>query len=268
MNGERPMILHNRPLSMVPANLVRLVIIALLGFLGAAALIIVVRRLAGALENSLRPTALLATGVLLAGSAVLIRVGWFLPPTHLLRRLDRAVMAITSLAVVALGAGLCLPNTSAVGLFVLWTLLGAEEIWAWGWHTRRYSSAGILSSASLKPTSRKALPCDLEEGILPEDITQQLTRTLASDGTEELSGWLRMVFAAGQRTGSLHVAFCPPFALTPELEIEQLDGPEARIKTAQLLPYGARLDLKLVAPAIEPATVLVQFSARTAREHR
>ena len=59
------------------------------------------------------------------------------------------------------------------------------------------------------------------------------------------------------------MAFCPPFAATPELEVEQLDGPEARIKTAQLLPYGARLDLKLAAAAEEPTSVLLQFSART-----
>ncbi len=68
---------------------------------------------------------------------------------------------------------------------------------------------------------------------------------------------------AGQRTGSLHVAFCPPFTATPELVVEQLEGPEARMKTAQLMPYGARLDLKLAAAAEEPTSVLLQFSART-----
>ena len=89
-----------------------------------------------------------------------------------------------------------------------------------------------------------------------------MTRIKAADGTEELSGWLRMPFAAGQRTGSVHVAFCPPLPAAPELSVEQIDGPEARVKTAQLLPYGARLDLKLVAASEEPASVLLQFSAR------
>jgi hypothetical protein len=104
-------------------------------------------------------------------------------------------------------------------------------------------------------------------GEIPsEDVTQQLMRSRTADGTEELSGWLRPAFAAGQRTGSIHVAFCPPFAGTPELAVEQIGGPEARIKTAQLLPYGVRLDLKLAATADQPTTVLLQFSARTARE--
>jgi hypothetical protein len=57
------------------------------------------------------------------------------------------------------------------------------------------------------------------------------------------------------------VAFCPPFAGTPELTAVQLDGPEARIKIAQLLPYGARLDVKLIALNKESACVLVQFTA-------
>ena len=95
-------------------------------------------------------------------------------------------------------------------------------------------------------------------------MIQQLTRSQAADGAEELFGWLRMAFAAGQRTGSIHVAFCPPFVATPELAVEQIDGPQVRIKTAQLLPYGVRLDLKLAAAAEEPTAVLLQFSARTA----
>ena len=163
----------------------------------------------------------------------------------------------------ALGAGLCLPDTPAVGTFLLCTLLGAEESWAWAWRLRHSISLPVPRPPSRAPTPRARLSLDPDVAVLSEDVTQQLTRSQAADGVEELSGWLRTAFAAGQRTGSLHVAFCPPFAVTPELEVEQLDGPEARIKTAQLLPYGARLDLKLAAAAEEPTSVLLQFSART-----
>ena len=75
-----------------------------------------------------------------------------------------------------------------------------------------------------------------------------------------------MPFAPGQRTASLHVAFCPPFARTPEVSAQQLDGPAVRIKTGQLLPYGVRLDLKLSAAAEMPSGVLLRFSARSAGE--
>jgi hypothetical protein len=98
--------------------------------------------------------------------------------------------------------------------------------------------------------------------VSSEEITQQLTRSTAADGTEEIAGWLRVAFAAGQRTASVHLAFCPPFARMPELSVEQIDGPTARIKTAQVLPYGARLDLKLQAAGEMPEDVMLQFSAR------
>ena len=98
------------------------------------------------------------------------------------------------------------------------------------------------------------------------EVLQQLTRRHAADGSEDLSGWLRMPFAPGQRTASLHVAFCPPFARTPEVSAQQLDGPAVRIKTGQLLPYGVRLDLKLSAAAEMPSGVLLRFSARSAGE--
>ncbi len=116
-------------------------------------------------------------------------------------------------------------------------------------------------------SSHAASMPDADIGVLSDNVTQHLVRSKNADGAEQICGRLRIAFAAGQRTGSVHVAFCPPLAATPDLEVEQLDGPEARIKTAQLLPYGARLDLKLSAAATEPTGVLLHFSARTmARE--
>ena len=53
-----------------------------------------------------------------------------------------------------------------------------------------------------------------------------------------------------------------PFNRAPRLEVRQREGPAARVKTTQLLPYGARLDLKLAAPAEKPLVVLLQFTAR------
>jgi hypothetical protein len=276
MGGERSIDLHGRSLGLPLASLPRSAAVLLLGLLMAVALMVVARRLAGALANPLEPAPLLITGLLVAAVAAVIRLGWRAPPTT--RRatpLDWAVMALTSLAVAALGAGLCLPETSSTGLFLLCTVLAAEESWAWAWYIRRCGSPALPRPSPLAPrpsfsppTLRTVSSLDSDVAALPEDVTQQLTRSQAADGTETLSGWLRMAFAAGQRTGNVHVAFCPPFAATPELEVEQLDGPETRIKTAQLLSYGARLDLKLAAAADEPTSVLLQFSARTGQAEK
>ena len=264
MGGERSIHLHGQRIALAPSNLPRYAATAALSLLSAAALVVVARRLAGALENSLEPVALLLIGVLVAAAAVAIHLGSSLPSSAAATpRLERAVMIVTSLAVAALAIGLCLPGTSTLGLFFLCTLLVAEESWAWAWHIRRCFPSPDLRPTSPAPTSHSRVSLDPDMAVLPEDVTQQITRSQAADGTETLSGLLRLAFAQGQRTGSIHVAFCPPFTATPELEVEQLDGPEARIKTAQLLAYGARLDLKLAAAAEEPANVLLQFSART-----
>jgi hypothetical protein len=267
MGGFRSINLHDRPIAIPPPHLCRCWSAALLGLLGAAAMIVASRRLAGALTHPLEPASLLTAGLLVSASAAAIRLGWFFPPAgSASRRLDQAVMLLTSLSVLALGTGLCVRDTPAAGMFILCTVPAAEEIWAWAWHIRRSRPSPVPRPPSLAPAPRAALPLDPGVAPLSEQVTQQLTRSQTADGTEELSGWLRMSFSAGRRTGSLHVAFCPPFAAVPELEVEQLDGPEARIKTAQLLPYGVRLDLKLSTAADEATTVLLQFSARTQDE--
>ncbi len=93
------------------------------------------------------------------------------------------------------------------------------------------------------------------------DVLQQLIRRRAADGGEILSGWLRVPLAASQRTANVHVAFCPPFPRTPQVAVEQLDGPAARIKKVQVLPYGVRLDLKLVEISDTADPVVLHFSA-------
>jgi hypothetical protein len=97
-------------------------------------------------------------------------------------------------------------------------------------------------------------------------VLQQLTRSRTADGGDLLSGWLRVDLAAGQRTANLHVAFCPPFARAPRVSVQQIDGPEARVKTVQTLPYGVRFDLKVADEGPEASTLLLQFAAAVSGE--
>ena len=103
-------------------------------------------------------------------------------------------------------------------------------------------------------------------GIPAEEVLQQLTRSRTADGGELLSGWLRVDLAAGQRTANLHVAFCPPFARVPRISVQQIGGPEARVKTAQSLPYGVRFDVKVAEEGSEASILLLQFAATVAGE--
>jgi hypothetical protein len=227
----------------------------------------------------------LAAVMLATAAAAAVRIGWSFRMSACWW-FDWAMMAWTSVATLVLVGVLFLPGTTLPIMVLAALLLIAEESWAWGWRLRpnihnrqslppqnglesgprfRLDSAHPVSRqpAGQSHTALDAVPTgEAVETTPPADVLQQLTRSRTADGTEELFGWLRLPFAAGQRTGSIHVAFCPPLCITPEVTFEQIEGPDARIKTAQLLPYGARFDLKLTAAAPSPTTVVLQFLAR------
>ncbi|MEN6559057.1 MAG: hypothetical protein ABFC54_12855 [Thermoguttaceae bacterium] len=287
MNVERSLRLHD-PMGL-SAAISRGPAVAALTLLTAAAAMVFCRRLAGALQRPLEPGWLLTIGLLIASIAAAVRFGWFLTSqrdgARAASRSDWLLMTLTSVSVAAWGLGICLPKTAFFGAFSMIVILGVEEIFSWVCFLRRHHPAAQVAKKSqtiarspqtpffttadaVAPIPSDPSPAYDESGEAafdnpPSGVTQQLTRRQTADGADELSGWLRASFVAGQRTASVHVAFCPPFAAMPELEAEQVDGPEARVKTAQRWPYGARLDIKLSAAAKEPTDVLLQFLAKT-----
>jgi hypothetical protein len=248
---------------------------AVTALLAVAAAFVVSRRLAGALETPLGPFQLLAAGILLAGLAQIAHA-----PAQTSRLPAGSVLI--SLAIVAIAASLSLTGSHSVALLGFWTALVGEELWAWrGMLSARRSKSPLLrpwvhgarrggqgAMAALPTTPSHAPPPTdghlSEEFGPPEpaaDVLQQLTLRTTAEGGQELSGWLRIPLAAGQRTGSLHVAFCPSFSQMPQVQAEPVAGPECRIKTAQVLPYGARLDVKLDESAAQGESLLVWFHA-------
>ncbi|MEN6449978.1 MAG: hypothetical protein ABFC96_05775 [Thermoguttaceae bacterium] len=264
-----------RPLGgTLPAGVQRTVAMVGLSLLVSAAAALFFRRMAGALQHPLHPAALLAAALVAIVAAAAIRRSWRCESRSPGRRWsDWIVMVAVSLSVIELTLGLCLPGTPAACLTAICVVVATEEAWAWRRHLRRSAvgphpsverGAAALRTEDTQPVDRRMDAVDLadDDAVPPENVIQQLTRSRADDGAEQIAGWLRARFAPGQRTVSIHVAFCPPLESVPEVEVEQVDGPEARIKAAQSLPYGVRLDLKLVAAIDEPASVLLQFSAR------
>jgi hypothetical protein len=240
--------------------------------LALMAMVVAWRRASGALEEPLEPLTLLAAGVLLAGLAALARaarraagIAWTGRFQHVL------CQALISAAVLLLGVSLCWSSGSGGGLLLFWAVLAGEEIWSWhrglcdGTSVGRIGLGCTGSGRTRLPASAAhfaAAPADCPPA---ENVLQQLTLSRDADGQARLAGWLRVPLAAGQRMGVVHVAFCPPFAETPQVAWEQITGPESRIRLAQLLPYGARLELKLAASAEEPGSVLLRFTAWAAQ---
>ena len=101
---------------------------------------------------------------------------------------------------------------------------------------------------------------------MPPGVYQQITRARLEDGAEILSGLLRGSFAPGERSQSLHVAFCPPLEQVPAVKVVQISGPHASLKTAEARTYGVRLDLRLPEAHSEPVSVIVQLQVRGAAE--
>jgi hypothetical protein len=245
----------------------------LLGLLWLAAATVLWRRCAGALAGPAEARLLFSAIVPATAVAALCRVLW-VPRLPSERSQTASMVAgpscprqawawhlcfwLTSGALIAFAAALTLPGTSAWGRLALWSPVLLEEAWA-GWllRHRRRAPDGIWVADHCDEESPPDLP-----PAPPADVTQQFTRSVVADGSEVLSGWLRLELAAGQRTGSGHVAFCPPFAHVPELTVTQREGPPARIKTGQVLAYGARLDVRAASPSAEPAVVLLHLAAR------
>ncbi|MFI4875707.1 MAG: hypothetical protein ACIALR_10230 [Blastopirellula sp. JB062] len=105
---------------------------------------------------------------------------------------------------------------------------------------------------------------DAAEGPAPHfvagNVSQQLTRAKEAT-TEVVYGYLRADFAAGHRHQTLHVAFCPPLAGIPEVEICQVEGPEVSVKVAEVEAHGARVELRRSGPHDDSTTVLLELHA-------
>jgi hypothetical protein len=285
------------------ANLARGSAVALLGLLIAVAAVLGWRRAAGAIATPLDPAGLLVAALLIAACAAGTRLAWLsamgsalASPRRAASRADIALSALVSTVVLAIGLLVCLPGTTAAGRLLLWFALAAEELCAWrlvvrpGGHAGRVlpgasADVGRIANSSgnaadlpdgllIRPTGKRQptgepqpdLSPLVSPGIPGDEVLQQLTRSRTADGGDLLSGWLRVDLAAGQRTANLHVAFCPPFARAPRVSVQQIDGPEARVKTVQTLPYGVRFDLKVADEGPEASTLLLQFAAAVSGE--
>jgi hypothetical protein len=213
------------------------------------AFVLALRRFAGAFTVPLDATTLLFTGV-----------GFLL-----LTLAARSRYSATASVVLVLLVALLTSATNALGAaLLLWAFVIAEEAWAWKpyWRNASGTLRRLLPETRPSANSTPSAPDTFAKDLAPpDDVLQNLVLRRADDGSQELSGWLRMDIAAGQRTGCMHIAFCPPFAELPELEYEQDSGPSCRITTAQLLHCGVRLDVKLEAVPTSEESIVVRFFA-------
>jgi hypothetical protein len=251
--------------------LVRSTAAACLTVLAVGGLLLAIRRAGGALSGQLTIEMLAAwTGVLLLAAWGFRRA--FAPtPLRGSGRAAYLLWAAPSVVLLLWAIGLS-GNASPGALLALWGALLLEEGWNWSrvgsalspWRRGSNRSASTLLPQPRVPArllhSRAAGTADVEVDAVDPDVSQHLERRRGEDGRETLDGWVRAEVAAGGRHATAHVAICPPFAHVPECYAEQMDGPSAQVKTAQVLCHGVRFEIKLDEPAVERAAVLIEFS--------
>ncbi|MHB8902719.1 MAG: hypothetical protein ACYC6Y_28500 [Thermoguttaceae bacterium] len=260
------------------AGLVRQLVRVLVGT-GAAVLFLAAaflwyRRLAGALSRPLSAAGLVGVGLGLAAAVLAARQAW--RSTGAAGTANGLFSALLTLSVLAFATATAVPGSAPWGLAGLGLVLLGEELWSW-WprpHIRP-EPVRVVPGAIAKQAGGPHCRSEFQRAIAGstfglevahEHVTQQVTRVMEPDGTEKVVGWMRVSFEPGQRLASVHLAFCPPFTRTPEATLQRLEGPEARIKRVQVLPFGARFDLKLDSPAQQRSDLLLRVAAESQAE--
>lgn len=240
-----------------------------------------VRRLAGEMLQPLGFLALLSVGAILAGIVSAVRTVGIGAASSATSQPQRMAMlrVLPGFATMLIGLVLTLPGTSLAAAAALWCCIGLNEgFWIWLWMRRHNrgphapidSSRPRAETAAAPTTSplveevlpeRVADPLDEGELQLPQEVSQQITRTQSGTQGDTLAGLLRAVFLPGERSRYLHVAICPPMSGRPNVEVVQLSGPSTRVKAAEVQSFGVRFDLRLVSASSHEETVLIHFEA-------
>jgi hypothetical protein len=151
---------------------------------------------------------------------------------------------------------IALPGTPLAGVILFVALLAIEETWS-----IRTSGWDMASPPLARPVASKAAGAAVRAAA-SEEIQQEVVRGKTAAGADWLRARLHVDLAAGQRTATAHIAFCPPFDRLPQVEASQLAGPECRIKVALTLAHGLRLEVKRGDPIEEPGRVTIGVAAR------
>jgi len=234
--------------------------------------ILLVRHQIGMFDQPLPATGLISVGILLTLLfAWFHAVQWQQFTESRLTIIHGLEWCLPLLLSVLVTLSISLPGSSPTALAIMWSLLGTSET---GWTTalfitRHRQQTDTLVPALATPTPETNNTADLSNGLNESlesssaTLIQQMTRRLRTDGSESIQATTQASFATGQRTATVHLAFCPPLEKPPAIECHQLDGPPCRIKTAEAEVYGARFELRLRERWPDPSQVHFQIKATT-----
>ena len=231
--------------------------VALVVLINALGLLLVGRRLAGALEDSppLPLTAVLAVGAMVAAGLARMAVG---PQTHP-AWLVRGVGYGASLGLVLIVAG-CWPSQSLHEWVVWMPVLVVDQFWRQHFLDR---IPGVWEGYGENAAEPERL-AEWEQAAVeqpPSEVVQQQFRVRDESGVEVVYATAVAEFAPEQRNATVHLGFCPPLEYTPRVEADPVDFPEARVGKVVAYPHGVRLEVRLTQPAEEACRVVIDLVA-------
>lgn len=213
--------------------LARPVLIGSLALLLALGAFLAARRMSGALAAPLAPLPLVATALLVLLTATILRLRLRFTTTQWLPPLAIALFAI----------GCSFPGERAIDWLVWLTV------------------AAVYGVVPMAPARRSSPAIGYEASEASDTLLQQVSRSRTTEGVDFVHGTLTAEFAAGERSATLHVAFCPPFEYVPSIEAEAVDGDDCDVKIAQVLHQGARLEVRLPRASTAPQRIRIEFAA-------
>jgi hypothetical protein len=222
------------------------------GFLALAlGVFLFARRIVGALSASPQVEIVALTALVLVAWAWLVRLASWreqIAPRQSLAVELRSRISIVAvwipLIAIVLFAVACSYPFARTSDYAIWILALVAVVWG-----PQFASPARRSSPAIghEPDT--------------ESVLQQLTRYRLGDGREAVRGILRADLAAGERSTTLYVAFCPPFERLPVVKAFVVAGPAATLKLAQVLHQGAQVEVRRSGSLDCQQSVTVELSA-------
>lgn len=245
-------------------------------FATAAGIVLLARRLSGAILASADPAIILpATAV----GAVLV----LLADAGVRAGLGAGIATLARCGITIMAASLLLPPaattlagwlTLSVAAALLATVIirqppprptprsrGRERRWPPQPLGEPPARPRAKAKAVQRPISIPQLPARDDEASSGL-VRQRLIRRETAEGRESIAGQVCIAVPLGAKLASGHVGFCPSFRRLPTVEVAtDYDGVEAVVAVGELLPWGVRIDCRLAEPADEPLEIPVTFVA-------
>jgi hypothetical protein len=227
-------------------TLLSLYFAALIATLAFVSLIGLLRRLSGNLVVPLEFSAAFMAGILIsAGSWWLRRAAQALSLFGRIRPVWLvAVTAITWIILATMtGSGM-----SNLAVLAMWLPVAAMEA-AWQ----------VLPHAARAPQTLLSPNRNLQEHAA-ENVVQQFSR-LRENGVETIEGVARMEFLPHEQTAVVHLAFCPPLAVDPQLSVELVEPAEVLVRATEARTYGVRIEGKRTRSAVAALSILLHVKS-------